>query len=106
MAKRVCSKPGCPTIHDGVGQCPRCAAESDRARGTLEQRGYGREHRRLRAAYARRMAAGERFLCAKCASLVDPRSRWDLGHTDDRTGWTGPEHAHCNRSDGGRRSGR
>lgn len=32
MAKRVCSKPGCPTLHDGVGACPTCRAQGDRAR--------------------------------------------------------------------------
>ena len=32
MAKRVCSKPGCPTIHDGAGTCPTCRAQGDRAR--------------------------------------------------------------------------
>lgn len=32
MAKRVCSQPGCPTLHDGVGACPTCRAQGDRAR--------------------------------------------------------------------------
>lgn len=32
MARRVCSKPGCPNLHDGVGACPTCRAQGDRAR--------------------------------------------------------------------------
>jgi hypothetical protein len=39
--------------------------------------------------------------CATCGLLIQPGESWDLGHTEDRTGWAGPEHAKCNRSKAG-----
>ena len=48
MAKRVCSRPGCPTLipaDAGSTRCPACQTKADRERGTAAQRGYGREHR-------------------------------------------------------------
>lgn len=64
-----------------------------------EERGYGAEHRRLRAEWAPRVAAGG-VRCARpgCGELIRPDEAWDLGHTDDRTGWVGAEHAACNRA--------
>ena len=100
---RVCPATGCPILIPRTARyCPTHMAEHEARRGTAEQRGYGREHRRLRAAYARRMAAGERFTCRHCGLTVT--APWDLGHNDERTAWTGPEHATCGRRDGGRRS--
>lgn len=32
MARRVCSRPGCPTLHEGTGRCPECRAQADRDR--------------------------------------------------------------------------
>lgn len=32
MTMRVCSTPGCPTLHTGRGRCPKCRVEADRAR--------------------------------------------------------------------------
>lgn len=32
MTWRVCSKPGCGTLHTGRGQCPNCRAAADRRR--------------------------------------------------------------------------
>lgn len=32
MAWRVCSRPGCPNLHQDTGQCPACRAEGDKAR--------------------------------------------------------------------------
>ena len=74
-------------------------------RPSRTQAGYGYEHQRLRAAYARRIEHGEQFTCAKCGHAVARGMDWHLGHTDDRRGYTGPEHATCNVRDGASRGG-
>lgn len=63
-------------------------------------RGYGATHRKERARWERVVRSG-RATCAKCGMPIRAGDPWDLGHTDDRTGWTGPEHPRCNRSAGG-----
>lgn len=67
--------------------------------GSSRIRGYGYAHRRIRKAWAPVVAAGH-AICPRCRTPIYPGQRWDLGHTDDRTGYTGPEHTHCNRSAG------
>jgi hypothetical protein len=69
--------------------------------GNTSDRGYGRAHEAQRRAWAPRVARGE-TTCAKCHAAILPSQAWDMGHTDDRTAWTGPEHASCNRSAGAR----
>lgn len=32
MGYRVCSNPGCPTLHPGTGRCPTCRAAADKQR--------------------------------------------------------------------------
>jgi hypothetical protein len=65
---------------------------------STKARGYGRPHRRLRAALAPEVAAGLHH-CARCGELIKPGEAWDLGHDDhDRRFYTGPEHRHCNRA--------
>ena len=81
-------------------------------------RGYGSRHQKLRAAWRRRVNAGSEF-CARCHGWIAPEGEpcarcrkptreggkaghglcgWDLGHEDqDRSRYTGPEHACCNR---------
>jgi hypothetical protein len=60
-------------------------------------RGYGYDHQRLRAAL---LPYAYGTLCPKCGLTMRPGERLDLGHNDDRTGYTGMEHASCNRRDG------
>lgn len=72
-------------------------------RGTAHANGYGRAHQAERA---RRLHTYQPTdLCPRCGEPlgVDPRYI-DLGHTDDRTAYSGLEHAYCNRSAGGKRA--
>lgn len=111
MINRICpcrgctAHPGsCPAITPG-GRCPSCSATLDHARGTRQQRGYDAHHEAERARWARRLARLGTLLCARCLDPARPIRNgdpWDLGHTDDRTGYLGPEHPDCNRSAGGK----
>ena len=73
-------------------------------------RGYGGAHARLRRQWELVVDAGAAF-CHQPVCLEEREGRtrriisgtpWDLGHTPDRTGWTGPEHRRCSRADGNR----
>lgn len=100
-ARRICPRTGCPNPAAGR-YCPEHNREYEERRGTTAARGYGSEHQRARARAARDVAAG-RARCARCGELILKGQPWDLGHTDDRTGYLGPEHAGpCNRAAGGR----
>lgn len=104
MAGRRCPRPSCPRIiTDGSRYCPDHAREYEAKRGSTTARGYGSAHQRLRAAWVARMARGEVVHCARCGVRLTAGTPFDLGHTEDRTGYTGPEHATCNRSEGGTR---
>lgn len=73
------------------------------------ERGYGTAHQRERARWQRKLDSGLVIECARAVigeckhpeDLIDATTRWDLGHSDDRTEWTGPEHVDCNRRAGG-----
>jgi hypothetical protein len=60
---------------------------------------YGGDHQALRRALLP-VAVGSR--CWRCGLPIGPGQAVDLGHTDDRTSWSGLEHARCNRAAGAR----
>jgi hypothetical protein len=80
--------------------------------GTTAQRGYGASHQALRKQLLARWRPGDP--CARCGQpmlyrwMTDGSGRRtsaiDLGHTDDRTAYTGLEHRSCNRRDGQRKT--
>ena len=73
-----------------------------RWRGTTAQRGYGHEHQAERKRRLAIWRPGD--ICVRCGKpMFGPPSMIDLGHTADRTGYTGLEHRHCNRGEGARR---
>jgi len=83
-------------------------------KGSTKQRGYSGQHPRLRAQWKPQVDAGQ-VMCHAiiCLEERDGRGRriqagapWHLGHTADRTGWTGPEHQRCGAADGARRGNR
>lgn len=96
----VCTEHGCPVIVDRSGRCPTHARAKSRQRGTRQERGYTSEHDRLRTKWAPVVARGG-VTCPRCHQLIEAGTPWDLGHTDDRQAWTGPEHRACNRRAGG-----
>jgi hypothetical protein len=65
------------------------------ARPSTTLRGYGPRHRATRRGLEPFVLAGG-VDCARCGEPISPGEEWHLGHTDDRTGYTGPEHARCN----------
>lgn len=78
-------------------------------------RGYGAEHREQRKRWQILLDKGHTTPCActhadcphhsgACSVLITASTPWDLGHTDDRRDWTGPECIPCNRSAGARNS--
>lgn len=101
-AKRICPKPGCPKVMN-LRYCIEHEREYEAKRGTREQRGYGSKHKAMRADWAKHVATGL-IPCAKCGNPIESGQAWDLGHADNRSEYTGPEHAACNRADGGRKA--
>ena len=65
--------------------------------GATKARGYTGLHRRLRDRWAKIVEAGG-VNCARCGEPIEPGSKWDLDHTDDRTGYIGVSHSRCNRA--------
>ena len=101
-AKRICSKPGCP--HPIAKRyCPQHDAEYEAKRGNSNHRGYGSTHRRARADLTPTVEAGQTN-CVRCGKPIEPGQAWHLDHTNDRTGYLGPSHEHCNTSAAGKAS--
>jgi hypothetical protein len=73
--------------------------------GSTTARGYGTEHKRIRAKWKPIVDAGQAN-CWRCGQWLDPSKPWDLGHDDhDRTIYRGPECRPCNRATKGRGRG-
>lgn len=74
---------------------------------TTTERGYDHAHRKERARWQPVVDRGEAtchaVICLELSRWIEPGTPWDLGHTPDRSAWTGPEHARCNRSEGATR---
>ena len=75
--------------------------------GSRHVRGYGNDHEAQRRAWAPRVARGEvdchAIDCLEPSRRITPGSEWHMGHTPDRTRWTGPEHPICNVTEGAKR---
>jgi hypothetical protein len=73
-------------------------------------RGYGYRHQQERRKWKTQVEAGQvqchAKLCLMPTRWIDPDQGWDLGHSEDRTMWTGPEHIRCNRAEGAQRGNR
>ena len=102
QAVKVCATKGCPALTH-KSYCTKHEAERDRARGTTKNRGYSGQHQRTRASIVDAMAQGSVVRCIDCSVVLTPKTL-HLGHTDDRTGYRGPQCGTCNDSDAGRRS--
>lgn len=95
-APKRCGREGCP----GYGR-PYCDTHTREAqqRANTAARGYDAEHEAQRAAWAPRVAAGHVDChaqpCWRDTPRIQPGERWHMGHTTDRTAWTGPEHQLC-----------
>lgn len=101
VSLRRCAWHNCPQlVKQGTRFCAIHTRAYERQRGSSTARGYDAAHRHLRRAWEARLATGETHICAKCGQPVTAADQWDLGHTDNRQSWTGPEHRHCNRKDG------
>ena len=85
-----------------------------RPRANTAARGYGYAHEKLKKTLLAAWYPGQP--CTRCGEPMWERWTVDrsgrrmsaihLGHSDDRTRWTGLEHAHCNLSDGATRGNR
>lgn len=107
MGMRRCVWRRCPRlVKANERYCDEHKRAYERERGSATARGYGVEHRRERARWERAIRERGAIPCTRCGRPITSDDAWDLGHSDDRTTWTGPEHAHCNRKAGQRNSAR
>lgn len=79
----------------GKDMCATHRAAADARRGTRAQRGYGTEHQAARREWAPIVATGK-VKCWRCHRPITRFQRWIMGHQDDRTLKSLPEHERCN----------
>lgn len=102
-AGRRCPASRCPVVLTrGERYCPAHAAEYEAQRGTTASRGYGARHQSARAEVQEHIDAGDIVRCVSCGARLTGTA-WDLGHSDDRRRYVGPQCTDCNRSSGGRK---
>jgi hypothetical protein len=96
MLNRPCLEPGCPRLQPAT-RCAEHTRAKDRQRGTRQQRGYDAQHDQLRAHLVAAYHPADP--CPRCRQPLGPDpSALDLMHNDQRTGWLGLGHQHCNRA--------
>ena len=49
------------------------------------------------------LVKGGKASCVLCGLPIEPGTPWDLDHKPDLSGYRGPTHQRCNRSDGAKR---
>jgi len=77
--------------------CAVCGRKCHGARcATHARTAYRADHRRDRRAWAKVILAGAIVICPRCRRRITPDQPWHLGHQDDRTAPTRPEHDLCN----------
>lgn len=104
----VCCQPGCPHPAHTRGRCHTHAAQHEHQRGTRHQRGYGTEHERIRQHLLRQHIEGAP--CIRCGQPMYRTQHLDAGHPDHNPARGGGkanrlEHATCNRSSAGAKTG-
>lgn len=75
--------------------------------GSATTRGYGQDHKDQRRAWDHKVKRGEgqchAVICLMPTRNIGPYDEWHMGHTPDRSRWTGPEHPKCNTTEGATR---
>lgn len=103
MSLRRCPGTRCPELVPQGRRCHKHQAEYEAKRGTSTRRGYGIDHQRERMRWE--VTIRQRPVhCYRCGKLIKPGDVWDLGHTDNRQAYNGPECTRCNRAAGGRKA--
>jgi hypothetical protein len=82
---KPCLDCGTPTRNGS--RCPACERAHDQARGTREQRGYGKAHIAERERQLAQWSPGQP--CAIGREPVWDKSLLDLAHNESRTGYLG-----------------
>jgi len=86
-------------------RAPRRRIPRRRQQPTTVEKGYGAQHKAVRAQMKRLVDSGY-AICHRCGRWIDPREPWHAGHADvpnaKRLGiYAGPEHAACSHESGG-----